>query len=490
MTLTVPNDEQLVDAARDGDDRAFEELYERYGGRIKAFARRLTRDPDRADDLTQEVFISALRRLRATDRPIDFRPWIYEIARNACIDEYRRRKRVQEVPIDRDGLDGWLEHLSGGPSPEVAMESKQQLEDLQGAFRGLSERHHRIIVLRELEGKSYQQIGDELGMSQVVVESTLFRARHRLGKEFQDLSSGRRCEQVLRIIGTAPTRRLGLRDRRAVSRHIEHCRPCRREALSAGFSLQLRPAGRLQKAAAAIFPIPLLRLLRRGGSAVSAGARSLQQSAASLSSPIAGYVGSGTFGSGRVAAAAATVLAAALGGGLLTEVTQAPAHGVRPGQVAVHSGRGRAAMRVSGPLATGQAVWRRAGVARGSALPAARTGSDSRRSVAVSGTALSVAPALSGQGEPVSAPAGGGSPLAGSGSASGGGLGLGGSASGVSVSQPGRGSAPGVSPTGIQLSGSSLNTVPSGSSGSPASAIDSVVSGATAAAGAKLRSAG
>lgn len=480
-TLTAPSDEQLVGAAREGDDRAFEELYERYRAPIKAFAARLTRDPDRADDLTQEVFISALRRLRATDRPIDFRPWIYEIARNACIDEYRRRQRIHEVPIERDGGDGWLEHLTGGPSPEVAAESKQQLEDLQGAFRGLSERHHRIIVLRELEGKSYRQIGDELGMSQVVVESTLFRARRRLGEEFEDLSTGRRCEQVRRIIGTAPGRRLRLRDRRAVSHHIEHCRPCRREALSAGFSLQRRPTRRLEQAAAAIFPIPLLRLLRRGGSAVSAGARSLQQTAANVSSPLAGYAGSGALGSGRLAAAAATLVAAAVGGGLLTGVTQAPAHGVGPGRPgAAHFARGRAGVRVAGPLATGQAVWRSPGADRGVAA-AGQTGLSSRagHSGRLSGTAVSVGSGLAGH--PVFTPAVSPPSLAGSGRGPGAGLGLAGS--GVSVGRPSTGSAPAPPHAAPRLPGGHLPTLPSGTSG----VIGSVVSAGTTASGAKLR---
>lgn len=349
MAKTVLNDQQLVAATRQGDDRAFEELYERYRPQIQAFARRLTHDPDRADDLAQEVFISALRRLRATDRAIDFRPWIYEIARNACIDEYRRTRRQVEVSIDRDSIDGWLGHLSGGPSPEVAVESKQQLADLQGAFRGLSQRHHRIIVARELEGKSYRQIGDELGMSQVVVESTLFRARRRLGEEFQELSSGRRCERVRGIIGTADGRRLGLRDRRAVTQHIEHCRPCRREALAAGWGLQLRPSNRLQKVAAAIFPVPLLRLLRRSGAAVSRG---LHQSAAS---PLSGCTGSVVLGSGRAVATAATVLAAAVGGGLITQATQAPARGVSRSEIRpAQSGRDGAGTRVAGGLSRGQ----------------------------------------------------------------------------------------------------------------------------------------
>ena len=125
-------------------------------------------DPDRAEDITQEVFISALRRLRDTERPIAFKPWIYEIAKNACIDEFRRTRRASEVPLDlrtRRPKTASRRAVASVPGPDVAVESKQRLEDLRGAFRGLSESHHRILVMRELEGLSYGQIGERLGMS-------------------------------------------------------------------------------------------------------------------------------------------------------------------------------------------------------------------------------------------------------------------------------------------------------------------------------------
>ncbi len=371
--VTAAQDQRLVSAAREGDDRAFEQLYQRYRPRIRAFALRMTRDPDRADDLVQDVFISALRRLRETDTPIVFRPWIYEIARNACIDEYRRRRRVTEVPIDRDSTESWLEHLSGGSSPEVAMESKQQLDDLCGAFRGLSDRHHRIIVARELEGKSYRQIGDELEMSQVVVESTLFRARRRLTEEFQELSTGRRCERVQAIITTASARRLGVRERRAVVTHIEHCRPCRREALAAGFSLGPRPVRPLQKAAAAFFPVPLFSLLRRAAAAAH------QRALASASSMVRFGQSLGSLGPARMAAVAA--VAAGVGGGLLSQPGQAPAQApsrpaAAPFRAIAHSAP--SGHRVSGQALTGAHPGRKAASLTAARRPARRPASPTR----------------------------------------------------------------------------------------------------------------
>src|SRR3954471_6406467 len=81
-----PSDQRLVARIRRGDDRAFETLYRRYQRRIAAYVLGMVKDHGRAEDVTQEVFVSALRRMRQSERPIAFKPWIYEIAKNACID--------------------------------------------------------------------------------------------------------------------------------------------------------------------------------------------------------------------------------------------------------------------------------------------------------------------------------------------------------------------------------------------------------------------
>ena len=96
------DEDRLVAAVRRGDDRAFEALYSRYQRRIHAYVVGMVKDHGRAEDVTQEVFVSALRRMRATERPIAFKPWIYEIAKNACIDQYRRSRRTEEVSLEAD----------------------------------------------------------------------------------------------------------------------------------------------------------------------------------------------------------------------------------------------------------------------------------------------------------------------------------------------------------------------------------------------------
>jgi RNA polymerase sigma factor (sigma-70 family) len=259
------DDTELVTAVRRGDDRAFEVLYRRYHARIAAYVRGMVKDHARAEDVTQEVFFAALRRMRDTERPIAFKPWIYEIARNACIDAYRRTSRADELSYDAEGGLGAGDHLrlvSPDQGPDAAVESKQRLNDLCGAFGGLSEAHHQILVLRELEGLSYREIGERLGMSRPAVESTLFRARRRLTEEYDELVSGRRCERVQAIITSADEGMLGARDRRKLARHTATCQACRRHARRLGLGDVEAPATVRGKLAAFV-PIPAF--LRRGG---------------------------------------------------------------------------------------------------------------------------------------------------------------------------------------------------------------------------------
>ena len=93
------------------------------------------------------------------------------------------------------------------PTPDAAVDAKQQLDHLCGAFGGLSESHHEILVLRELEGLSYREIGERMGLSRPGVESTLFRARRRLTEEYDELVSGQRCVRIQAIIAAAGGRR-------------------------------------------------------------------------------------------------------------------------------------------------------------------------------------------------------------------------------------------------------------------------------------------
>ena len=266
------HEDRLVAAVRRGDDRAFEALYSRYQRRIQAYVVGMVKDHGRAEDVTQEVFVSALRRMRATGRPIAFKPWIYEIAKNACIDQYRRTRRTEEVSLEADeGLApaDYGKLVNSDPTPEAAVANKQDLDNLCGALGGLSDAHHEILVLREFEGLSYQEIGERMNMSRPAVESTLFRARRRLTEEFDELVTGARCLRIHELIATAAESRLGTRESRRLSRHISHCQPCRREAMAAGLDSAILthvPLGRRAAAKiAGLLPFPFITRSRGGG---------------------------------------------------------------------------------------------------------------------------------------------------------------------------------------------------------------------------------
>ncbi|MEY2440603.1 MAG: hypothetical protein QOJ46_29 [bacterium] len=249
------DDLDLVAAVRAGDDRAFELLFLRYQGRISSYVRGMVRDYGRAEDITQDVFMSALRRLRSTDTPIAFKPWIYEIAKNACIDAFRRARNVSEVSFDSDDGPGSSMVARGG-APDAVVDTKLAIDNLCGAFGGLSETHHHILVMREFEGLTYAEIGDRLGMSRAAVESTLFRARRRLGEEYEELVSGERCIRVQSIVDAPAGRAVGTRDQRRMARHLAHCQPCRRYARLAGMDLEAAQTRSKATGIAALVPLP------------------------------------------------------------------------------------------------------------------------------------------------------------------------------------------------------------------------------------------
>ena len=296
-------------AVRDGDDAAFEELYRRYHPRIAAYVRRMVRDPARAEDLAQDAFFSALRRMRATDSAIAFKPWIFEIARNAAIDHWRRSSRAEEVSVEADEQLRQSDRvrLVGAAGPDAALADKERFEHLRGAFDELSDVHTRILVMRELEGLSYREIAERLGLSRASVESALFRARRRLESEYADISEGRRCTAMRTVMARMAE---GLRDKRdegRLARHARRCHVCRRRARELGVE-PLAPLSGIRRKAAALVPLPLIP---RRGDAGHGGAAAGGQGAGSMSGvlPAVGQVGAAV-----AERTAAIVAAAALAG--------------------------------------------------------------------------------------------------------------------------------------------------------------------------------
>jgi len=258
----VRSDARLVALAREGDDGAFGELYRRYHHLICAFVARRVGDPTRAEDITQDTFLSALRRLRATSAEIHWKPWLYEIARNATIDFHRRRGRAKEVSVDREELlrPSDRRRLEVARAPDSELELKQRFDHLREAFDELPAGHHRILVMRELEGLSYSEIGERLDATRPAVESTLFRARRRLAREYEEVAGGRRCSSARATIALIAEGLDPGAERRRLARHARRCSACRRQARELGVEPLF--GRRLRERAAALLPFGWL--LRRG----------------------------------------------------------------------------------------------------------------------------------------------------------------------------------------------------------------------------------
>ncbi len=256
-TRIESTDRDLVAAVRKGDDAAFEELYSRYRPRITSYVRGMVRDEGRAEDIAQEAFMSALRRLRETDSEIAFKPWIYQIARNKAIDHHRRSSRAEEISMDAEHGLRASDHarLVDAGAPDRALVAKESLEHLCGAFEELSDLQSRVIVMRELEGRSYREIAEQLDTTRPAVEGALFRGRRRLESEYSEISEGRRCDGMRTTIARLAEGAGGKADEGRLARHARHCSLCRRRARELGVE-PLSTLARVRSKIAAMLPLP------------------------------------------------------------------------------------------------------------------------------------------------------------------------------------------------------------------------------------------
>jgi RNA polymerase sigma factor (sigma-70 family) len=373
---TEASDCSLVDAVRHGDECAFEELYRRYHSRIAGFVRSMLHDEARAEDVAQEAFLSALKRMRATDAEINFKPWIYQIARNAAIDSYRRTSHAVEVSMDADdGLRASdrqrLVGLDGGP--DAALVTKERLSHLQGAFDELSDVHTKVLVMRELEGMSYREIGDKLDLTRPAVESALFRARRRLESEYQEIADGRRCTAMRSTLARMVEGTHRASEEHRLARHIKRCHSCRHRARVLGIEPR-STLGTLRDKAAALLPLPWL-FRRSGGDGGITGLFSTGANAAPLAERAAALVAAAVL----VGAGGAALSGGALRGDHGTKGEKR--HAVEQSTVV----RGESQRGKAGPATDGERAGSRQTSGRRASGPAGGRAGDSDRSSGTTG---------------------------------------------------------------------------------------------------------
>lgn len=179
-------DLERVERARDGDRRAFGELVETYQRRVYAIAYGILRQREDAWDAAQEAFVKAYRNLDRFHGDSAFYTWLYRITYNLSIDLLREKKRKETVAMDdeRSQLEDALSEQGRRPEghPDDVANRKELTSVLHEAMNRLSEKHRAIIVLREVEGLSYEEMAEVLGISKGTVMSRLFHARKNLQK--------------------------------------------------------------------------------------------------------------------------------------------------------------------------------------------------------------------------------------------------------------------------------------------------------------------
>ena len=173
-------EQELVQAAQQGDQGAFSQLVEQNQGKIYSLCYRMTGNSEDAADLTQEAFLNAWRGLSKFGGQSSFSTWLYRLASNACIDFLRREKRRSALSMTlEDGEDE--DHQADLPderwSPERELERKESRQALQAGLATLSPEHREVLLLRETEGLSYQEIARCLGLEDGTVKSRIARAR-------------------------------------------------------------------------------------------------------------------------------------------------------------------------------------------------------------------------------------------------------------------------------------------------------------------------
>jgi RNA polymerase sigma-70 factor (ECF subfamily) len=190
-----PPDGELVDRLKRGDEDAFGTLLARYRGKVYGLAMTMTRNPQDAEEVTQDVFLAVYRKIGAFNGRAAFSTWLYRIASNAALMKLRGRRSEPHLPIEENGAVFTPEGRFARPVadwsevPEDRLLAAESRRVLKQAIEALPPDYKAVVVLRDIEGLANPEVAEILGATVLAVKSRLHRARlalrARLAAHFQ-----------------------------------------------------------------------------------------------------------------------------------------------------------------------------------------------------------------------------------------------------------------------------------------------------------------
>ncbi len=187
--MSTNDDKDLVARCREGNDEAWRELVDRFGPRVYAIAYHFTMKREDAEELSQEIFLKLFENLHRYDGGFPLVAWILSVSRNLCIDRYRRRKREKSFRFVTD--DAVTALLKSEDDPASMALKKERTKLLFSALAEIPEDLAEILVLRDLNGMAYEEIGKALDLPDGTVKSRLFRARAEIARKIRERHEAR-----------------------------------------------------------------------------------------------------------------------------------------------------------------------------------------------------------------------------------------------------------------------------------------------------------
>jgi len=180
--VSTADDAELLSRYRSGDDRAFDEIVDRHERRVFAIALRICRHHEDARDVTQEVFVTALRALATFRGDAQLSTWFHRVATNAALDQVRRRQRREGASLDELG-----DRSDPSPGPESTAIDSVRAREVHRALGRVGPEHRAVLVLHDLQGLDYAEVAAALEVPVGTVKSRLHRARLALARELGHL---------------------------------------------------------------------------------------------------------------------------------------------------------------------------------------------------------------------------------------------------------------------------------------------------------------